>query len=155
MLAGGVVVSSNLRGGEIAKTARWRKTAASLLKVSSGHLYRCPTRDVSCTYSLPPRPSLVSVETYDPWNPSGINIPSLSLGFSRCRWIRGTARALTALQNKCSSSAPRAGASSLWLSAAELWIRICRELIGINTVRIPRTLASFECRSRDTFLVKD
>lgn len=38
------------------------------------------------------------------------------------------------------STALRTSASSLWLSAAELWIRVCQELIGINTANIVPTV---------------
>lgn len=93
-------------------------------------------------------PSLsISVQTYDPRNPSGINIPSRvsgSLGADESR--RGEKRrVLTALQNKCSSTASRASGSSFLLSATELWIRVCRELIRINTANIYR--ATLKCRS--------
>jgi len=99
-------------------------------------------------YVLPSPLSLsISVQTYDPRNPSGINIPS---------WVSGSLvadesrrgekrRVLTALQNKCSSTASRAGGSFFLLSAAELWIRVCRELIRINTANIYRV--TLKCRS--------
>lgn len=90
-------------------------------------------------------PLSISVQTYDPRNPSGINIPSWvsgSLGADESR--RGEKRrVLTAPQNKCSSSASRAGGSSFLLSATELWIRVFRELIRINTANIIRATLKY------------